>query len=497
MKQTLHSNTKSAPVVSVLIDLTIFGLATAGTYLAQELDRPITSVLIYLTGVILIGARSGLKQGILAAVAASLIYNFFLSEPAFSFGASTADEIVPLLAFNISAIVTASVAGRSRDSATSAKLAEANSASLLTISDRLQQAVELAEVLEIARQTLPAHGVTDLEIHVRRGGQLYDIARDGHPVNPLTALLQLGSDNDGTFSVRTYEMVGAHGDLGFVKFVFPETMSAGDKHLDLQAVTNLLALAIDRCMLLDALSEARALQKSEQLKSAILSSVSHDLRTPLTAINAAASSLRSYDQSLSPAQKDQMLATIGEQCGRLNRYTANLLDMGRIQAGISASGFEEIDVVEILGVVLSHVRQSFPEQPIRKEIASGEIVICANGVMLEQAIFNIIENSVIHGGDRGTVLISLRGEDDFCVLEVTDTGPGIAEAHQTDIFRRFFRSGNPSSQGGSGLGLYIAKGFVEAFGGNLEVVSPVQDGVGTRMIVRIPLAASIQTGTPK
>ncbi len=497
MKQTLHSNTKSAPVVSVLIDLTIFSLATAGTYLAQELDRPITSVLIYLTGVILIGARSGLKQGILAAVAASLIYNFFLSEPAFSFGASTADEIVPLLAFNISAIVTASVAGRSRDSATSAKLAEARSASLLTISDRLQQAVELAEVLEIARQTLPAHGVTDLEIHVRRGGQLYDIARDGHPVNPLTALLQLGSDNDGTFSVRTYEMVGAHGDLGFVKFVFPETMSTGDKHLDLQAVTNLLALSIDRCMLLDALSEARALQKSEQLKSAILSSVSHDLRTPLTAISAAASSLRSYDQSLSPVQKDQMLATIGEQCARLNRYTANLLDMGRIQAGISTSGFEEIDVVEILGVVLSHVRQSFPEQPIRKEIASGEILVRANGVMLEQAIFNIIENSVIHGGGQGTVLISLCGEDDSCVLEVTDKGPGIAGVHQTDIFRRFFRSESPATRGGSGLGLYIAKGFVDAFGGSVEVISPVEDDLGTRMIVRMPLAASMPTGTPK
>lgn len=112
MQQTLHS-AKSVPLVSVLTDLTIFGFATAGTYLAQELDRPITSVLIYLTGVILIGARSGLKRGILGAVAASLIYNFFLSEPAFSFGVSTADEIVPLLAFNISAIVTAAVAGRS------------------------------------------------------------------------------------------------------------------------------------------------------------------------------------------------------------------------------------------------------------------------------------------------------------------------------------------------------------------------------------------------
>ncbi|WP_160756614.1 ATP-binding protein [Allopontixanthobacter sediminis] len=497
MQQTIHSKQKPVSLASLVGDLTIFLLATAGTYFAQSLDRPITSVLIYLTGVILIGARSGVKKGIVAAIGASSIYNFFLSAPAFGFGVSTADEIVPLLAFNISAIVTAAVAGRTRDSAMSATLAEAKNATLLNISDRLQQAVEVAEVLEIARQTLTPYGVTHLEIHVRREGQLYDIEMAGQPVNALNALLKSRSDNGGRLSVKTCEMVGTHGDLGFVKFIFTEAMSAGGKLLDLQAVTNLLALAIDRCMLLDALSEARALQKSEQLKSAILSSVSHDLRTPLTAISAAASSLRSYEKSLSPAQKEQMLATISEQCTKLNRYTANLLDMGRIQAGISASGFEEIDVVEILGVVLSHVRQSFPKQPIRKEIASGETLVCANGVMLEQVIFNIIENSIIHGGGQSEVLISLRAEDGFCVLEVTDSGPGITRADQADIFRRFFRSESQVARGGSGLGLYIAKGFVDAFGGSLEVVSPVKDGAGTAMIVRIPLAASMPTGAPK
>ena len=497
MRKTFHSSTKSAPLVSVFTDLSIFGLASAGTYIAQELDRPITAVLIYSTGVILIGARSGLRQGILGAVAASLIYNFFLSEPEYGFGVSTADEIVPLLAFNISAVITAAVAGRSRDSAKAATLAEGKNATLLKISDRLQRAVELPEVLEIARETLASQGVTDLEIHMRRDGQLYDIEKDGEPVNALTSVPQSGNVAGGKFIVRTYEMFGTHGNLGFVKFILSESASDGDYLLDLQAVTNLLALASDRCLLLDALSEARALQKSEQLKSAILSSVSHDLRTPLTAISAAASSLRSYDQSLSPGQKDQMLATISEQCARLNRYTANLLDMGRIQAGISASGFEEIDVVEILGVVLSHVRQSFPEQQIRKEIANGEILVCANGVMLEQVMFNIIENSVIHGGGQSKVLIALRAEDGFCMLEVTDTGPGITDADHVDIFRRFFRSESPGKRGGSGLGLYIAKGFVDAFGGSLEVVSPVKGGVGTEMIMRIPLAASMATGAQK
>ncbi len=111
MQQTFQTSQNPTKLISFLGDLAIFSLATAGTYLAQQLDRPITSVLIYLTGVILIGAKSGLQQGVIGAIAASLIYNFFLSEPAFSFGVSTADEIVPLMAFNISAIVTAALAG--------------------------------------------------------------------------------------------------------------------------------------------------------------------------------------------------------------------------------------------------------------------------------------------------------------------------------------------------------------------------------------------------
>src|SRR5690606_16407686 len=137
---------------------------------------------------------------------------------------------------------------------------------------------------------------------------------------------------------------------------------------DLQPVANLLALALDRCMLLEQLAETRAAQQSEELKSTILSSVSHDLRTPLTAIEAAACSLRSFDQSLSSDKKDKMLETIADQCKKLNRYTSNLLDIGRIQSGISPRHFSDVDVAEILGVVLSRVRHSFPGQAIGKSI---------------------------------------------------------------------------------------------------------------------------------
>lgn len=481
-----------SPIGGTAGDLAIFALASAGTYFAQQHDRPITAVLAYLIGVIGIGARSGLQRGLLAAIAASLVYNFFLSEPVFRFGASSLDEIVPLLAFNVSAILTGALVGRLKDNANAARRAEAENALLLTISDRLQKAIRASDLENISRPTLSTYGVADLQIYAREGGRYHRPAAGGGAIEPLGLWLpgEGRAATNGTFKV--YELSGTSGDIGVVRFQFDEAAGSDLRLPDLQPFANLLALALDRCMLLEELAETRTAQRTEELKSAILSSVSHDLRTPLTAIEAAASSLRSYEQTLAPDQKDKMLATIAEQCKRLNRYTSNLLDMGRIQSGISSGQFSEVDVVEILGVVLGHVRQEFPRQAIEKSIDCDYALVHANGPMLEQAIANVMENAVLHGAADEPLRIRLAEEEGQAILEITDGGAGIARIDQPRIFDRFYRSDQRSDREGSGLGLYIAKGFVEAFGGSIGVASPVSDGKGTRISIRLPLIASAQ-----
>lgn len=466
----------------------IFAAATGGTYIAQGFDRPVTAVLIFLTGVMAIGARSGVPSGIAAAVAASFIYNFFLSQPAFRFGVTSADEIVPLVAFNISAVVTGVLTGRLKDSARAASLAGANSAFLQRISDRLQQVIRLADVTGIARQALPTEGVADLQIFIARNGELYQIDGGDEPVGPMAAPSSSEPWDDSEGAFRNYELKGAGGPLGVVKFVLPRAGEEEGELPDLQAIANLLSLAIDRCILLERLSDARALQRSEELKSAILSSVSHDLRTPLTAIAAAAGSLRSFQDSLPAQQKEEMLHTIEEQCKRLNRYTANLLDMGRIQAGISPSLFEDVDVADMLGVVLGNIRISFPDQPIQKQFDLSSTLVRANPAMLEQALFNILENAVLHGRSEEPVEVRLYPEDGHCIVEITDRGSGISAEDRPHIFERFYRSEQPVNRRGSGLGLYIANGFVQAFGGTIAVKDPAHDASGTRMMIRLPLA---------
>ncbi len=475
----------------IAVDAAIFGFATFATFIAQSYDRPRSAVLIYIVGVIFVGARSGLAHGLAAAIAASAVFNFFLSEPLFRFGAASADEYVPLIAFNLSALITGALAGKLTDSARKARAAESEIAFLLRLSEKLQKAISVPDAVRIARTILPFRQLVDLEVFILKGGKFAPSDAGSEPLDVGQALLFDPRQNTASRRFQAFPLMGSEGDIGLVNFELSQPAD-GDQVPDLQGIANILALAIDRCLLLEQLATSHALQKSEELKTAILSSVSHDLRTPLTAIEAAATSLRSFDETLLPEQKAKMLSTISEQCRKLNRYTANLLDMGRIQSGIPAYMFMDVDVIEILGVVLGAIRHSYPEQEFVKDIQLDTAVVNANPAMLEQLIFNLVENAVVHGASLEPVRIALEGEEEDCYLTVTDHGPGIAREEQPLVFTKFFRSRSALHHTGNGLGLHIAQGFAEAFGGSITIVSPHRDGQGTRMSVRLPLVARHQ-----
>ncbi|WEK45389.1 MAG: ATP-binding protein [Candidatus Andeanibacterium colombiense] len=471
---------------ALTLDVAIFAVATVGTYFAQVWDRPRTAVLVYVVGVMIIGGRAGLARGLVAGVAASFVYNFFLSEPLFHFGVTSSDELIPLIAFNIAAVLSGAMAGRLKDSVSLARVAEARNAHLLGLSDELQRAIAIGDVLRISRASLPFERVRDLDIFVLRDGLLFPADGSG----PAVSAAQLLAEETRGGTSSAYALNGSAGQIGFVRFQLDSAAGA----LDLQGIANILGLAVDRCLLLDRLSETEAQRKSEDLKAAILSSVSHDLRTPLTAIEAAATSLRSFDQRLSPKDRADMLATISEQCGKLNRYTANLLDMGRIQAGIPAYLFVEVDVVEILGVVLASLREAYPGQEIAKQITVDAAVVRANPAMLEQVIFNLAENAILHGASDRPVFLVLTRVGEAVVLEVVDFGPGILRGEQTLVFDKFYRSRSSQHREGTGLGLHIANGFVEAFGGTIAIVSPHFGQRGARLVVELPLVpASLTT----
>ncbi len=484
----MKQNAAADIATDIAIDIAILLVATAATYFAQSLERPITAVLIYLTGVILIAVRSGLQRGLLGAIAASIAYNFFLSAPVFEFGVTTADEAVPLLAFNVTALVAGTVVGRLRDSATRARSAQAETAFLLTVSDRLQRALKVEEVEHAIRSILPTQGVTSVKLFMARGDIYVRPSTGEIETDRLKPLVEETGGDSGTRRSVVVELEGARGSLGIVRFELAPRAGSKFALPDLQSIAALPALALERCLLLEEVAEAQINARSEALKDALLSSVSHDLRTPITVIEAAAGALASTQISLPEAERTTLLETIVDQCHRLDRYTSELLDVGRIQAGIPQASLRTVDFAEIVQLAARHATNLYPALALDRRVPGDPVLVMANGAMLEQAIFNVLDNAQKFAGTDGPVTLHLERDGRAAILSIADRGPGIPPDYRRRVFDRFFKHEGHSSRRGTGLGLFIAKGFVDAFGGTIEIVSPLEEGGGTRVTITLPLA---------
>jgi two-component system, OmpR family, sensor histidine kinase KdpD len=264
---------------------------------------------------------------------------------------------------------------------------------------------------------------------------------------------------------------------------WPERLSSADE----QAIANLTAMAVERVELLEEHASAQAVINSERVKTALLSSLSHDLRTPIAAISAMAGTLKSYSGVIEEASRAEMLETILEQCVRLDSFTGKLLSLGRLEAGL-ADRFELVDVEEVLGSVIAATRTAFADRRIVRRIAADPLLIMASPVLLEQVLFNVLENALGYSEAETEVQVMLDGASDMIAITVEDQGCGIAPADLPHIFDRFYRGSNGSGRSGHGLGLAITKAFLDLIGGHVEVISPAEDGKGTRVRILLPQA---------
>jgi two-component system sensor histidine kinase KdpD len=455
-------------------------VATVAAWLARDTGQPQSSALVYLFGIILIGAIEGVGGGIVAGIFASLFYNFFLTDPLFRFTFGSPDEFVPLIAFSSSAVAAGWIAGRLRDRALAAEAATRRLAALLDFRERLQDAAE-AEQIPLALEAFPR--LCPAELHIVRDGRLV-------PADPARAA-------DAALAERAWRGGAERRDEGGrsawplasrtgVSGVLVTRRPAGAIASDAGGVVGLLALALERCLLRERLSEAELIRRSEALKTALLSSVSHDLRTPLGAISASASSLERYGTALGEETRADLLRLIRAQCERLDRYTTNLLNLGRIQAGLDASGFTRCDPMEVVGAALSSLRPGAGGREFRKDYGdSAGTLVRADPVMLEQVFLNILENALRYSPEGSPIRIHARKAGDRIHISVADCGPGIAAGDAGRVFDRFYRA--ETGKAGSGLGLPIARGFTEAFGGTIAVLRGEPPFGGAEIRISLPV----------
>lgn len=244
-----------------------------------------------------------------------------------------------------------------------------------------------------------------------------------------------------------------------------------------RALAELAALAEERDRMQAEMVEAEALRRSDELKTALLRSISHDLRTPLTSIIAGGAALGS--PTTTSDEREELSAAVVSEGERLSRLVENLLDMSRLEAGKAQPRSEPVDLAEVLEAARAAIGHS---EVVRLVIDRELPLVDADAAQLERAFANLLENAVRHGGGR-PVLVKSMLLDDKITVRVVDQGPGIPESERRRIFEPF-QHGEGGSGGGAGLGLAIAKGFVEANGGEIAVDSVV--GQGSSFVVTMP-----------
>jgi two-component system sensor histidine kinase KdpD len=247
------------------------------------------------------------------------------------------------------------------------------------------------------------------------------------------------------------------------------------------------ALAIERVYLVNDLDQAERRVEADRLRSALLTSISHDLKTPLAAILGAAGTLKGFSGDLNDQGKVDLISTIVEESERLNRFIANLLDMTKLESGAIKPNTAPHDVGEVVGTALARASKVLAEHSVEVDVASDLPMLDLDPVLFEQVLFNLLDNAAKYSSPGTTVLIQSWQEDDVVKLQVIDQGSGIPAEDIGHIFEKFHRAAKEDQvRAGTGLGLAISRGFVEAMGGTITAANR-SDRTGAVFTITLPV----------
>ncbi|WP_340645973.1 DUF4118 domain-containing protein [Phenylobacterium sp.] len=470
--------------------LAALGVVMAATLIAELLYRVLETTrlsMIFLAGVLVAAVWLGSGPAYVAAAAAFLIYNFYLVDPRFTLTFGSAEDVIVLAVFLIVAMLTGSLAGRVRDEARRAQDRARTTAALLEASRAF--GASIGE--EAVRERLATH----LAEAAKGEAVIWDGSRAlTHPAGvapPADLIADVEAPADSVLTIaggdwRARPLRAGDERLGVAAWrpLGPEAPEAEEASL-MDVLVDLGAGALVRARLSEGQAEIQALARTEQLRNALLSSISHDLRTPLAAILASASSLKEFGGQFPPEVRDDLLATITEEAERLNLFVANLLDMTKLDGGALQVDSSPFSVREVIDRLTTRLTRRLGARRLVTQMGVGGLIARGDPVLLEQALSNVLENAIRFSPDGSEIAISVQGGASVRI-EVTDAGPGVPEAELDLIFEKFYRAAHAAKHSqGTGLGLSIARGLTEAMGGAVNA-RPRADAPGLVVALRLP-----------
>ncbi len=463
----------------ILLGLGMIVTISAIAYFSNPAIGTIASTLSLVIGVLLVGASQGLVPGLVAATTAFLFFNFFMADPILTLRLANGEDLAPLIAFNLTALIAGILAGKLRDRADAAERATAWSQLLIEAGNEVQALISPIEVDERLR-----------EMASRRLGLVVEFVLP-EPTGNLSA--DASAEARIVWSSRGAErspqstsliMEGVAGPMGVL------TATGDWRRFDdfLPSFATLAAVALERSILSERVGEVRALERSEQIKSALLSSVSHDFRTPIAAISASASSLIEFEHQIGPDQKALFLTTILSECTRLDNYASNLLELSKLE-GDQTRRMQVLVVNDVVCSVLSMPYIRNADRLIHLAIRA-DLLVETNTTLFELTLLNILSNAINFSEPGSRIEVEARDVRGTVELSVRDEGHGLSQDELPHIFEKFYRGARAHRRStGSGLGLAIAKGFVVASGGSIHASVPGIGARGLTITMRLPAVA--------
>jgi two-component system sensor histidine kinase KdpD len=486
------------PIGRYLLSLGLVALSTLLGILVRGNLEPANLVMLYLASVVISAIFLGRGPSLLAAFASVLAFDFFLVPPYLTLAVSDTQYLITFAMLLLVSLVISSLTAQGREQAEAAIRREAQTSVLYNLGRDLTSATDLKNVADIiishigqafGRQVvifLPENG------HIRPFASSPDYQPDENELAVAAwayehnQLAGRGTDTLPAASLRCQPLKTANGMIGVLGIHPKDTGSllTSEQRQTLAAFANQAALAIERASLAEQAQQTELLQATEKLQTALLNSISHDLRTPLVAITGALSSLDEDNGTLDDSSRRALIENARGESDRLNRLVGNLLNMTRIESGAIKLHLDAEEIQDLIGTALEQLGSRLANRNIQVNIPADFPLVHLDFTLMTQVLVNVLDNAIKYSSADSTIEVSAQLLDTSIRIQIADRGVGIPSEDLQRVFDKFYRVQRPESVTGTGLGLSISKGIVEAHHGNIYA-SARPDG-GTVITIELP-----------
>lgn len=450
--------------------------------------------LIFVVTVLVVAMRARMFITIISVLICFLLYNYLFIEPRFTLRISAERGVITMIIFIISALLVGRLANQLRAQVLSLRAANSISVQLQELERKLSSCVDLEQVLNVAKQHLESslNALVWLRIGTQESGvdalfnEKDQIAANWTQKNAKSCGRFTNTLTQSEWWFNPLNLVGGFGVIAIRFQQNAENISFEQQRLA-ELMIDDIAQTASRVQLALQLENSRVVAETEKLRSALLSSVSHDLRSPLAAMIGSADTLKYYGEQMPAQDRHELLDTIHVEGERLDRYIQNLLDMTRLgHQGLSLSR-DWIGVEELIGSATQRLKRYQPHVNIDVSLTEDLPQLYVHPALIEQAIFNVLENAAKFSPDNVPIKVTIKQEDNFLQIDIEDQGVGIPEDEREQIFDMFYTmQRGDRGKTGTGLGLAIVKAIIGAHMGSIEALAGTHTQ-GTLIRIRLPL----------